>query len=454
MHLLCKLSQLESFPSEYNLLSNKKQIGIKNQLLKLNPFFQETNGLIRVGGRLSNSNYDYDTKHPVLLHSSHHITQLIFKHYHTSLLHAGPQLLLASIRHKYWAIGGRNLARKTVHSCITCVRFSGKAIQPQMANLPKQRIQGEYPFAHTACDYMGPILIANRKGRGSKHIKAYVCIFVCLAVKAVHIELVTDLTKDCFIAALNRFIARRGLPVCLYSDNGTNFVGACNDLAKFLKHSNQHLSSYAAQHSMDFKFSPAYSPHFNSMAESAVKSVKHHLKRILATAFLTYEEMNTLLVQIEAILNSRPITPLSCDPSDLVPLTPSHFLLGRTLTLLPSPQVHDDSLHLLPRYQRVQQLKAHFWDRFYHEYISELQKRVKWHRSNAELREGDMMIVKDDRLPPNRWVIGRITELHKGSDGIARVADLRTQTGTIRRAYNRLVPLPILEQDVPTPGPC
>lgn len=455
MYILCKLSQMESFPDEYHILSKKGQLKIKNQLVKLNPFYQEDYGLIRVGGRLSNSNYDYDTKHPILLHASHYITQLIFKHYHTSLMHAGPQLLLSSIRHKYWTINGRNLARKSVHSCLTCLRFSGKTIQPIMGNLPKERVQGEFPFVNSAVDYAGPILIANKKGRGCRHIKAYICVFVCLAVKAVHIELVTDLTKECFLAALNRFIARRGRPACLFSDNGTNFVGACNDLARFLKQCNQEVSAYAAQHSIIFKFSPAYSPHFNSMAESAVKSIKHHLKRVLAMAFLTYEEMNTLLVQIEAILNSRPITPLSSDPSDLVPLTPSHFLIGRTLTLLPSLQVQDHSLHLLPRYQRVQQLKAHFWNRFYKEYISELQKRVKWHRSNAELREGDMMLVKDDRLPPNRWMIGRITNLHKGSsDGVARVADLMTSAGTIRRGFNRLVPLLNLEQDVPTPGPC
>lgn len=454
MHFICKLSQSESFRTEYHTLCTHGNLSTKNKLVKLNPFFQEETGLIRVGGRLSNSNYTYDTKFPILLHGSNYVTQLIFQHYHITLLHAGPQLLLSNIRHKYWIINGRNLARKITHNCITCLRFSGKHIQPIMGNLPKERVAGGFPFLNTAIDYAGPVLIADRKGRGSKHIKAYICVFVCLAVKAVHIELVTDLTKEGFLAALNRFIARRGRPVNVFSDNGTNFIGACNDLAKFLKHTNYEITSYASQNSINFKFSPAYSPHFNGLAESAVKSIKHHLKRVLSLAYLTYEEMNTLLVQIEAILNSRPITPLSSDPSDLIPLTPSHFLIGRMMTLLPSPQVQDCSLHILPRYQRIQQLKAHFWNRYYKEYISELQTRVKWHKSNGELRHGEMVLIKDDRLPPNRWMIGRVTNLYPGTDGVARVADVRTSTGTIRRAFNRLCPLPLLEQDVPKGGTC
>lgn len=169
-------------------------------------------------------------------------------------------------------------------------------------------------------------------------------------------------------------------------------------------------------------------------------------------ANLDYEEMNTVLVQIEGILNSRPLTPLSSDPSDLIPLTPSHFLIGQTITMLPSPQVPTNEARIctLPRYMRVQALKTHFWKRYYKEYISELQTRSKWRKvDGGQPKIGDMVLVKDDRLPPNRWLLGRVTAVCPGTDGINRVADVQTTSGTIRRAFNRLCPLPVptLEQD-------
>lgn len=469
--ILCRIVQMDSFAKEYENFLHNKPLPNRSQILNLNPFITKEN-VIRVGGRLSNSNYDYETKHPLLLHSGHHITLLLFRHYHKLLMHAGPQLLLSIMRHKYWTVGGRNIARKVTHECIICCRFSGKSSQPKMSNLPTNRLQAEFVFSHVSTDYCGPVLLADRKGRGCRLTKAYICIFVCQTVKAVHIELVTELSTEAFMAALNRFIARRGKPLSMYSDNGTNFVGACKELSRFLKSNCNDISAYAAEQQIQFKFSPAYSPHFNGLAESSVKSVKYHLKRALSLTHLTYEEMNTLLIQIEGILNSRPLTPLSSDPNDLVPLTPSHLILGRSLTMLPSPQVrltNEANICTLPRYKRIRALTEQFWSRYYREYVSELQRRVKWQRQSGRLlRLGDMVVIKDDRLPPNRWLLGRIVHLHGSSDGCPRVADVYTKSGVLTRAYNRLGLLPIterkeqkltsttdvVEHDVPPRGAC
>ncbi|XP_022829237.1 uncharacterized protein LOC111358355 [Spodoptera litura] len=455
LKVLCKQIQRDSYCKQYLQLMHKRQLSPKDKLLKLNPFIDHE-GIIRVGGRLLNSHYDYNTKHPILLDASHHITKILVAHYHKILLHAGPQLLLATLRHKYWIVNGRNLCRKITRDCICCLRFAGKTYQPIMGNLPLQRLQADYPFSNTAVDYAGPILISNRKGRGTQLKKSYIAVFVCLAVRAVHIELVTDLSSEGFIAALNRFVARRGKPATIYSDNGTNFVGACNEITKFLKTQSYDIISNAAENDIIFKFSPAYSPHFNGVAEGSVKSIKKHLNHVLSMAHLDYEEMNTVLIQIEAILNSRPLTPISSDPSDLIPLTPAHFLIGRTLTMLPAPQVDQAPLHTLSRYKRVQALKTHFWNRYYKEYVSELQIRNKWRTDRGQPQPGDMVIIKDDRLPPNRWLLGRITNVYPGMDGVNRVADVATTSGTIRRAWNRLCPLPMkLDQhDAPAPrGP-
>ncbi|XP_047997103.1 uncharacterized protein LOC125234760 isoform X2 [Leguminivora glycinivorella] len=439
-------------PTQQISLLIKGTLTPKDKLIKLNPFIDQDN-LIRVGGRLSNSNYDYDTKHPILLHASHYITKTLVRYYHIVYLHAGPQLLLSTLRHKFWIISGRNLCRKTTHECLTCLRFSGRTYQPIMSPLPAQRLHADHPFTHTATDYAGPILISNRKGRGAILIKAYIVVFVCLAVRAVHLELVTDLTSQGFIAALNRFIARRGKPAILFSDNGTQYVGSCNELAKFLKENSKDITTYSAQNEIKFRFAPAYSPNFNGLVEGSVKSLKHHLKRVLSMTNLDYENMNSTLIQIEGILNSRPLTPLSSDPSDLIPLCPAHFLIGRTITMPPAPQVEETRpLTTLSRYMRVQQLKAHFWKRYSKEYISELQSRSKWRTQGAHPQLGEMVVVKDDRLPPNRWLLGRVTAIHPGSDGVNRVADVLTTTGTLRRAYNRLCPLPsTLDQAAPDP---
>jgi hypothetical protein len=308
-----------------------------------------------------------------------------------------------------------------------------------MGNLPRERVQLEYPFFETGVDYAGPVMISNRKGRGSVLIKSYICAFVCLATKAVHLELVTDLTKEAYIAALHRFIARRGKPQTIFSDNATTFQGACNEFARVL---NGSISSQAAD-GIKFSFIPAYAPHFGGLWESAIKSIKHHLRRVLDQTHMTYEEMSTLLIQIEAVLDSRPLTPISDDPNDLRPLTPSHFLIGRSANFVPHPQITASKVSSLQRWKRIELLKQQFWHRFSNEYILWLQQKTKWQSSTGELKEGVLVVVKDKTLPPLLWELGRVVRVIPGSDGVARVADIKTRRGIIRRAFNNICPLPV-----------
>ncbi|XP_072934097.1 uncharacterized protein [Epargyreus clarus] len=203
------------------------------------------------------------------------------------------------------------------------------------------------------------------------------------------------------------------------------------------------IVSEISQEGIEFSFTPAYSPHFNGIAEAAVRSAKHHLKRLLKLTNLTYEEMATLLTQIESILNSRPLTPLSNDPSDLTALTPSHFLIGRPLLSVPHPHVSDKSITCLERYKRVELLKQHFWSRFNQEYVSLLQQKTKWAAASGDLQQGSLVLVKDKALPPLLWLLGRVENIYPGSDGVVRVADIKTRKGTLRRAFNNICPLPI-----------
>lgn len=440
--LTCLLlgAQSEMFPEEHNILKSGNTLPRKNRLISLTPFL-DSNGIIRVGGRLDNSPYEYNTKHPILLCSKHHFTKILFQMQHKSLLHAGPQLLLANVRLNYWPLGGRNLAKAVVKNCIKCFRYKCQNIQPIMGQLPCSRTNLQFPFFNSSVDYAGPVLIADRKGRGCKLTKSYICIFVCHATRAVHLELVTDLTKEGFIAALNRFTSRRGKPQSILSDNGTNFVGANNDLKRFL--SNFDVASEMALQNITFTFAPPYSPHFNGMAEAAVKSTKNHLRKLLSLTNFTYEELATCLCQIEAVLNSRPLTPLSCDPSDFSVLTPSHFLIGRTLTSVPSPQVPDTNISCLERYRRIDYIRQHFWQRFSNEYVSLLQQKTKWSVTTGQLQEGMLVLIRDKALPPLVWSLGRVVRTYAGVDGLVRVADLKTRRGIITRGFNNICPLPL-----------
>lgn len=442
---LCAIAQSELYPLEYEILKQGKTLSTKNRLLSLSPFLDDR-GLIRVGGRLNSSNYPYDKKHPILLHANHELTKLYFKNEHNNNLHAGPQLLLAIVRETIWPINGRYLARRTVNNCVRCRRLRGKTLCPKMGDLPAQRLNADFPMLSVGLDFAGPFFIINRKGRGSRVIKCYLCIFVCLRYKCVHLEAVSDLTKDAFVMTLRRFVARRGKPAEILCDNGRNFVAAAKEIGIFIQQNNETISDFANQQGIKFMFIPAYAPHFGGIYEAGVKSAKHHIKRVMGNSHLTFEEITTLFAQVEAILNSRPLCPMSSSPDDLLFLSPGHFLIGRPLTALPSPALTDIKESQLPRYARLEKIRQHFWQRWQREYVTELQQRTKWRTNTTRLSIGDMVLLSEDNIPPLNWRLGRVVQLFPGPDGISRVADVRTTRGIVRRALTRLCPLPSTEE--------
>ncbi|XP_050299187.1 uncharacterized protein LOC126738055 [Anthonomus grandis grandis] len=347
--MLIKLAQSKSFDSELKILAKHKNLDTKPRLLSLSPFMDER-GILRVGGRLRTTYLPYNFKHPILISSEHPLTKLIFEHKHQYLLHPGPQLLLASVRQFYYPIGGRNLAKKTVKKCITCFKFNPTPAVYPMGGLPNNRIKTSFPFETTGIDYAGPFFILNKPVRGAKLDKSYLALFVCFCTKAVHLEIVNDLTSESFLACLKRFIARRGLPATIYLDNGSTFRGANNelrDLGMFLHKNQNFIVNSTSNDNIKWVFIPPYSPNFGGLWESAVKSAKHHLKRTLVNRNVTFEELNTLVIQVEGILNSRPLFSLSDNPNDLLPITPSHFLIGRPIYYPPEPDLlNEKSSHL------------------------------------------------------------------------------------------------------------
>jgi len=287
--------------------------------------------------------------------------------------------------------------------------------------------------------------------RNAQPTKGYICVFICFATKAAHLELVGDLSTNSFVASLRRFWSRRGLSKSIYSDNGTNFVGANRQLQElrdlFLSDQhNQQLQEVTNELGVKWKFIPPRAPHFGGLWEAAVKSVKGHLRKILGNAMLTYEELYTVLVRIEACLNSRPTTPLSSDPTDLKALTPGHFLIGSSLSCIPEADISTMSSNRLRRWQRTVQRTQQIWHRWRTEYLSQLQCRQKWIQSKGiDLKEGSMVVIKQDNIPPLQWRLGRVTRLLAGDDGVARVAMVKTARGEVKRATRTLCLLPIDE---------
>lgn len=306
--ILCLSSQKDSFSKEYNTLQKDLPLSPKFNIISLSPFLDD-NKLIRVGGRINASPYEYDKRHPILLDSSHRLTKLLFEREHKRFLHAGPQLLLSIMRETVWPINGRRLARTTVRRCVTCRRMQGKTLCPKMGDLPSQRVTANFPFLSVGIDFAGPFFTLNRKGRGAKLQKSYLCLFICLSYKCLHLEAVTDLTKDSFILTLNRFISRRGKPVEIFCDNGRNFVAAAREIGEFIKSNSDSLIDHASHENIKFIFTPSYAPHFGGIWEAGVKSAKYHVKRVMGNTHLTFEELCTLFTQVEAILNSRPLCP-------------------------------------------------------------------------------------------------------------------------------------------------
>ncbi|XP_062714600.1 uncharacterized protein LOC134291174 [Aedes albopictus] len=297
-----RMVQKEFFVDECKALAKREAVQRKSPLRWFSPYISEDQ-VIRVGGRLRHSEEAEDTKHPMVLPAGHHLTKLILRYYHEKLLHAGPQLLLAAVRERFWPLGGRNVARNVVHRCMKCFRSKPTSIEQFMGELPAARVTVSRPFSQTGVDYCGPFYVRPAPRRPA--VKMYVAVFICLYTKAVHLELVSDLTTDRFIQALRRFTSRRGKAKdMMYFDNETNFVGARNKLRDLyeLVRSQEHqerIVKHSLENGTQWHFNPPSAPHFGGLWEAAVRSPKVHLLKVAGETTLSPEDFNTLLVQIE-----------------------------------------------------------------------------------------------------------------------------------------------------------
>ena len=446
LNALVKLHQSKHFSLEISHLSTGKSLSKKSKLLSLNPFM-DTDGLLRVGGRLHNANLPFNQKHPIVLEQRDQLTYNIIDYYHLKYFHAGCQLLRNLITKDYWILGAKSVIKKRIYNCMTCIRLKAETSKQLMGNLPAYRLQPSRPFERVGVDYAGPFLIKRSKGRCNVTEKAYISLIICFTTKALHLELVSDLTTDAFVAALRRFISRRGRPTDIFSDNGKNFLGAKNafdELREFFqKSSNKNcISQFATSEMINWHFLPPYAPHMGGLWEAGVKSVKTALKSLTSEVKFTFEEFYTIITEVEACLNSRPLTELKNSPDDLDVLTPGHFLIGAPLCALPQSDSTSEIISPLKRWELVKQVSQGFWKRWTGEYLRTLQSRIKWKSLLDNLKVGDLVFIKSDFNVPLKWPLGRVVKVHPGNDKLVRVVTLKTTSGLVKRSLRQLILLP------------
>lgn len=418
-----------------------------HRLNSLKPFLD--GDLLRVGGRIRHSKLPYGTKHQLILPNKNPVVRSLIEAVHRENLHVGPSAVITILRQQFWLLNAKSTVRNVLRSCVQCFKTNPSTIGQQMGDLPSYRVDTAPAFQKVGVDFAGPIMI-KQSARRAVPVKGYICVFVCMVTKAIHLEAVEDLSTEAFLGAFQRFVSRRGIPEHVFSDNGTNFVGAKSELHELYllfqaRFAQDKIFDYCHTKEITWTTIPPHAPHFGGLWEAGVKSVKSVLKKVYQSASMTIAEFSTLLCQIEALLNSRPLFAHSSDPQDFEVLTPGHFLINRPLIAVPEPTYEDIPSNRLSRWQRIQQLREHFWKRWSQEYVTELQVRGKWLKKSPNVRPDTIVLIKDDNLPPQCWKMGRIVKLYPGADGLVRVVDVKTQSGIFKRPIHKLAPLPILD---------
>lgn len=456
--------QRKAYRSEIECIkAGETQYPPKSTIIALRPIL-DNEGILRASGRLEKANRTMDQKHPIIIPGKTRLSFLLLQEAHDRTYHGGTQAMMAYIRNSFWIPNLRHECKVYRSRCIRCVRQSRKTAQQIMADLPAARVRPTRPFNATGIDLAGPFHLRlsdknthrTRSKANDPDLKGYAVVFVCMVTRAVYMDVVTALTSAKFLEAYQRFTARRGTPALIYSDNGTNFVGAKNIMQKACDTwpdeiidqvkatwASKEVQEHINHGNTTWRFIPPGSPNQGGLWESAVKSMKYHLRRIAGTQRYTYEGLVTLLAGIEACLNSRPICAMSDDPADLTTLTPAHFLIGEPLLLPIHQKMAEKPRSALCCFKGLQFLIQSFWQEWSTDYLSSLMQRPKWKGEHKNVRVGQLVLLESENHPPTHWSMGRIVAVRKGNDGCVRSATIRVATGVLDRTVRKLCILPV-----------
>ena len=418
--------------------------------------FLDRNGIIRCKGRLSKLNYySYATLNPVLMGKSHALTTLMVREQHLRCKHMGIGTTLTALRERgFWIPAGRQVVKRVLKDCVTCKKFNSLAYSyPKLTDLPKERVRLLKPYQDTAIDYTGHIYVKEDSGEMKK---VYIVVYTCLAIRAVHLDVVPDLTVKSFIQSFSRFCSTYQVPESLYTDNASYFVASKKIIENFFVSDDfkEHLQSHNIAH----KTIPAYASWVGGVYERQVKTIKQCLHKTVGRSKLTYFELITHLAAIQDIVNGRPITYVNSELDDVEPLTPNKILKSHTNPRLrlvhdcddgdPLWTQHPNDLHeqLNRTIQKQEQLLEKYINMWYSMYLLSLREtsRDVYQADFVDrISVGDIVLVDTKDKPRVYWQMGRVIQLIHGNDGHVRQVVLKTATGEGRFSTRKLHPLEI-----------
>ena len=421
-----------------------KQLGLK----------VDSDGVIRCYGRLHNAEIPYDAKYPKLLPRNDHLTYLIVMDCHERLFHAGVAHTLSQVRYSYWIPHGRATVKRMLKLCVPCKRHqTGPYVMPRMPPLPRERVSQSAPFSCTGLDYLGPLIVKDE----NIPKKVWICLFTCLAVRAITLEVVCDMSAYQFLLSLRRFIAQRGRPSHFVSDNAASFklVSATVHKAWSNVTADESVTSFLAKEAIKWNYIPEFSPWMGGLYERLVGIVKSSMRKSIGRLCLTTIQLQTLVKEIEAIVNTRPLVYVDQDVNEPIVLTPAHFLGGNTM--LGTPEFPEEDVDfaklssrdaLLEKWKRSQAHLQAFWSVWSDQYLLALRERFQSHHKQPRVRneitpkENTVVIVRDTGHSRNSWKLGKIVSLSQSADGEVRSARLRTANGRhINRPLSMLYPI-------------
>jgi hypothetical protein len=423
--------QKKIFKREYKALLRGQSLHGDSKLLALNPQLDQ-DGVMRVGGRIrEHPSMPWCMQCPIILPKNDYITDLIIQREHERNHMFGTNYLMGKLKERFWILSARSQIQLVTRRCLRCKRLKHQVLTQQMGLLPVTRTQiGLRAFIDVGVDMAGPIMI--KIGRGKPQQKRWICLFTCLATRAVHLELCTSLDIDSFMNALARFIGRRGVPKSMVSDNGTNFRGADNDMKRLYEaFESTEFQDKCSTKQIIWKFNPPGGPHHGGVFEAMIKAAKTALKHVMFKRDLTEEELLTALVSAEGMINQRPLSYVGSDQEDFI-LTPNHFLHG-SLGGMIAPEVLDNTPTYQKKWRMIQNLLQEIWARWLREWVSELNKRKKWFKPEDNLLVDDIvLIIEEDQFKTRGdFPLGRVMEVHTGGDGLVRSCKVKTADGKL-----------------------
>ena len=405
---------------------------------------EEEEGILRCKGRFRNSDLEFNAKYPIIIPKEHRLTELIVQQCHKEIHHCGVRATLNRLRTKYWVVKGRQMVKKTIGNCVICKKLEGKPYKvAQAADLPDFRVREAAPFSKVGVDFAGPLFAKCCKDGTDK---VYIALFSCCVTRAIHLELVRDLSAETFLCSFRRFVARRGVPSLIVSENAKTFKASEKAIRRLFNQPK--VKSEMQTKRVTWKFNLERAPWWGGFFERMVRSMKRCLRKVLGNAKLTVDELNTVLVEVEGTLNARPLTE-EYEEFEGEVLTPSHLIYGRAISFIPEREEVKEEVSCGQRFKYITVKLEHFWKRWRDEYLTGLREYHKCRSGSKEssLKKGDMVTVFGEGEKRGKWKLAVVEELIVGKDQRIRGAKVRVagkgKPIYLKRPLQKLYPLEI-----------